>query len=88
MTTITLPCYDIVILLDEGDGEDAGRYGGGTLTSALSEESGDGHPELGAALDAIESLVLAHAVAGIDVASAAYLEGIETAVDAAMHEFG
>lgn len=88
MVTITVPCYDIKIELDEGTGEDAGRYGGGVLTSSLHEGDSDGHPELGAALDAIESLVLAHAVAGIDVASAAYVEGIETAVDAAVNEFG
>lgn len=34
------------------------------------------------ALDALESLILAHACAGIDVGSPAYLEGIETAMDA------
>ena len=88
MVTITLPCYDIVIELAEGTGEDAGRFGGGTLTSNLHEDDSDGHSELGAAIDAIESMVLAHAVAGIDVASAAYLEGIETSVDAVLNEFG
>jgi hypothetical protein len=34
-----------------------------------------------AAFDAIQNVVLAHAVAGIDIESPAYLEGIETAVD-------
>jgi hypothetical protein len=34
-----------------------------------------------AALDAIQNIVLAHAVAGIDIESPAYLDGIETAVD-------
>ncbi|CAM3843101.1 hypothetical protein VRRI112168_02830 [Vreelandella rituensis] len=34
-----------------------------------------------AAMDAIESLVLAHHCAGIDVTDPAYLEGIETAVE-------
>jgi len=33
-------------------------------------------------IDAIESLVLAHATVGIDVTTPAYIEGIETAVDA------
>lgn len=33
-------------------------------------------------MDAIESLILAHALAGIDVTTPAYKEGIETAVDA------
>lgn len=35
------------------------------------------------AMDGIEALVLAHACAGIDVESPAYLEGIETAVEGA-----
>ena len=34
------------------------------------------------AIDAILSLILAHACAGIDIESPAYLEGIETAFDA------
>ncbi len=33
------------------------------------------------AADAIESMVLAHAVAGIDVKSLAYIEGVETALN-------
>ena len=33
-------------------------------------------------VNAIESLVLAHACAGIDIESPAYIEGIETAVEA------
>jgi hypothetical protein len=35
-----------------------------------------------AVIDAILSLILAHACAGIDIESPAYLEGIETAFDA------
>jgi hypothetical protein len=35
-----------------------------------------------AAMHAIESLILAHTVAGVDVLSPDYLEGIETAVEA------
>jgi len=34
------------------------------------------------ACDAIEAMVLAHAIAGIHVESPAYLEGLETAIDA------
>ena len=36
-------------------------------------------------IDVIESMVLAHAVAGIDVESPAYIEGIETAVNTCMN---
>ncbi len=33
-------------------------------------------------MDALESIILAHACAGIDIATPAYLEGIETACNA------
>lgn len=37
------------------------------------------------AVDALESLILAHACAGIDIASPAYVEGVETAVGALLN---
>lgn len=46
-----------------------------------------GRLKFNGALDAVESLVLAHACAGIDVNSPAYLEGIETAINALGNEF-
>ena len=41
-----------------------------------------------AAINALESLVLAHACAGIDVMAPAYIEGIETAVEAVANPHG
>ncbi len=41
-----------------------------------------------AAMHTIESLVLAHAAAGIDIANPAYLEGVETVVDACANNLG
>lgn len=64
-----LPVFGFTIDLD-----------GNTVTSDLHEK-GEGQ-EMRGAIDAIESMVLAHAVAGVDVESPAYLEGIETAVEA------
>ena len=69
---ISLPCFGIRIMLT-GDG-------GGAISSDL-------HPSIEsdeecAAWDAIESLILAHACAGVDVTSLAYIEGLETAIDA------
>ena len=52
--------------------------GGGIVTSNLIE---DGEEEYNNSIDGIESLVLAHACAGVDVKSPAYIEGIETAVE-------
>jgi hypothetical protein len=67
--TIKLPCYNIVVTLANG---------GGTITSDLT---GEGNPKLAAAIDAMESLILAHACAGVDIADLTYIEGIETAVE-------
>ena len=71
MKIIELPCYGIKVTLDDT------MIGFGKIESGLSTwESMD--PEI----DAIESLILAHAVAGVDIKSPAYIEGIETVVDA------
>jgi hypothetical protein len=57
--------------------------GGAILESPLKDghEHGD-QEELLAALDAVESVILAHACAGVDVESPAYQTGIETALEA------
>lgn len=41
-----------------------------------------GNPYIDDALDALSSLILAHACAGVDVESEAYVEGVNTALDA------
>ncbi len=90
MKTIELPCYEFVIeLSDDGNS--------GSVKSRLSSKMDD-EPFTQSPMDfvsdesldeyhfyvnAIESLVLAHACAGIDIESPAYIEGIETAVEAA-----
>lgn len=86
MRTIKLPCYEMVIELD---GE-----GGGTIRSALAAVV-DENPKdavnataLSSALNAIESLVLACACAGVDIENPAYLEAIETAVGKVFNEYG
>jgi hypothetical protein len=75
--TITLPCFGIIIEL-------TGQSG--TITSDLKDGSDDA--ELTAAMDAIESLILAHACVGVDVASPAYVQGIETAVETCWNKLG
>jgi hypothetical protein len=40
------------------------------------------------AIDAVESIVLAHAVAGIDVECPAYFEGLDTVLNKIADEFG
>lgn len=74
---ITLPCFGIVIEIIDNAGK---------ITSDLK---GDGdNSELKAAMDAIESLILAHAIAGVDVASPAYVEGTETAIETCWNNLG
>ena len=78
---IRLPCFQITIRLDHGN--TAGEPGSGTITSNLKRTDGLAVDRIyNAAIDGLESLILAHACAGIDVESPAYVEGIETAVEA------
>ena len=87
--TIKSNVYGIVVELKDGEEpitrmyeggviERTRVYGGGTIESDLR----DGSKESDIEVNALESLILAHAVAGIDIESPAYIEGIETAVDA------
>ena len=79
--TIRLPCYGITIRL-EGENTER-RPGYGTITSDLKEAGEDAEGmRFNAAIDGLESLILAHGCAGIDVESPTYVEGIETAVEA------
>lgn len=89
--TIELPCFDIIVEL-HGDG------GGVIVASGLKEKCCHPQgmtlhpPKVGCegtcvdiyngAMDGIESLILAHACAGIDITSPKYVEGIKTAVEA------
>ena len=74
--TLNLPCFGIKIELDGA--------GAGSITSGLHDaDEGQYEVEVYAAqIDVLESLILAHACAGVDVTDAAYVAGIQTAVDA------
>ena len=82
--TVNLPCFKIVIDLGPEDPDRPGAYQGRKITSDLK----GGNRLCRAAMDAIESLVLGHACAGVDVASPAYIEGIETAGEACCNNLG
>tara|TARA_Y100000296_G_C5056276_1_gene197444 strand:+ start:91 stop:354 length:264 start_codon:yes stop_codon:yes gene_type:complete len=82
MKTIKLPCYGILVNVREG--------GGGGISSELwediTDEMGDEDAEEAyihnRKMDAIESFILACACAGIDIESPAFIEAIETTVQA------
>lgn len=54
--------------------------GNGSITSSLKDGCHD--EEWDTAMDAVESLVLAHACAGVDVEAPAYQKGLETSIEA------
>lgn len=71
--------YSVEIKLDP--------HGGGTIKTNLKDEeaANDGDDdaiEYNRAIDGLESLVLAHACAGVAVTDPKYVEGIAVAVDA------
>ena len=70
--------HGLVIETDNGNGK--------IVSSDFHEENDP--PELKAALDAIESLILAHACAGVNVESDAYIEGVRTAEIAIFDNIG
>jgi hypothetical protein len=76
---IKLPCYGITVTLARENGVE--EPGSGSIVSDLHEPE-TATRRYNAAIDGLEALILAHACAGVDVESPAYLEGIETAVDA------
>ena len=78
--TIRLPCYGITITLVKGNVAD--KPGSGTITSDLHATGTTADRQYNAAIDGLKSLILAHACSGVDVESPAYVQGVETAVEA------
>ena len=79
---IKLPVHQCIITLSDPDGK--GRYEGGSIATDWKTTAAE-DVDYNLAIDGIEALVLAHAIAGVDVESPAYLEGIETALDGAVN---
>jgi|TARA_Y100000033_G_C2725573_1_gene100634 hypothetical protein len=67
MKSLTLPCYGIKVLFD---------------CKTKSGKITPGRKVTGREFDALHAMILSHAIAGVDIESPAYIEGIETAVDA------
>jgi hypothetical protein len=86
MKTIRLPCFGITVRLARTN--TAKTPGAGAITSDLKGLGATSAERcFDAGIDGILSLVLAHACAGVDVASPAYVEGVETAVEAIGNHF-
>ncbi len=76
------PDHQISVLVENPE-----EKGGGSIRSINLKEEEEGAKEFNAAIDGIESLILAHACAGIDISSPAYIEGIQSAVEAVGNNF-
>ena len=72
---IKLPCHEITIYISDGKGDIQSDLKGDPWARCIENES------YMAAIDGITSIILAHAIAGVDVESPTYIEGIETAVE-------
>jgi hypothetical protein len=72
----------IHIELSDYEARNDGRFNGQIIDSEISKGESDFSFAQDDAIDAIESLILAHACAGIDVESPAYIEGINTTLEA------
>jgi len=79
---INLPVYGIVVELFPDI-----NAGGISSTGLKTIHNDEGDELYNAAMDGIESMILAHACAGVDISSPKYLEGIETAVNACANNF-
>jgi hypothetical protein len=76
MQTLALGCYGITLTYGEFD------KGCASIFSDMKAENIPANEEFNTAIDGLESLILAHFCAGVDIQSTAYLEGIEVAFEA------
>jgi len=70
--TVELPCYNMKIIVCGENIEDS------SITSEIND--GGMTQEQKVATAALESIILAHVCAGVDVTTTGYIEGIETSV--------
>jgi hypothetical protein len=78
MKTFIIPQYGITVMVD---GAGVGAINSELKKHLIGDDPAPGD-EIEGAVDALESLIMAHAVAGIDVASPAYVTGLETCMEA------
>lgn len=60
----------------------------GQIVEGISQDEKHSNRRFSAMVDAIESLVLAHACAGINVEDDRYIQGVGTAIDACLNNNG
>ena len=87
--TYTIPEFGITVTVHKGfgDGKDFGSIESELKKHLIGDEPTDYDLELEGAINALESLILAHACAGIDVASPAYIEGLRSSLEAITNHY-
>jgi hypothetical protein len=87
MKEYTIPEFGIVVQVRHGSAPGlAGRIRSRLKEHLVSPDSRD-EDELTIAVDTIESLLLAHAVAGIDISSPAYVQGLRECLEAVANHY-
>lgn len=79
--TIQLDTHGIEVTVTEPIFNGFVMFGAGSISSQLKDVENDDNNDYNIACEAIESMILAHAVAGVNIESHAYLEGLETAIE-------
>lgn len=92
MKTFLIPEYGIIVTVVPVTVVPGGSKNSASITSELKkhligDEPTDYDLELEGAINAFESLILAHACAGIDVASPAYTEGLRSSLEAITNHY-
>ena len=82
MKTYLIPKYGIIVTVVPGGSQNAASISSELKNHLIGDEPTSFGLELEGAINALESLILAHAVAGIDVASPAYVESLRSSLEA------
>lgn len=80
MKEFNLPCFGIKVMVVNGSGSI-------TSTDLKTKHNNEEDELYNTAMDGIETLILAHACAGIDINTPEYIEGIKIAVNACVNNF-
>lgn len=81
MNTLSLNCFGITLTFEPANKD------GASIESKMAAASTPDNEQFNAGVDGIESMILAHFCAGIDVNSPAYLEGIKTAYESLCNQY-
>ena len=82
MKTYTIPEFGITVQVVPGGSRNSASISSELRNHLVGSDLEGDTGELYAVVDALESLILAHACSGIDIGSPAYVEGLRTSLEA------